>query len=88
MTGGSIAVRARGSTGCTTSPSSSRLPDVRLEFDRSLDAEPSVRVRCILSVDDVILLRCLTDACLMSATASNNRNPNNGPLEACATCPR
>ena len=30
-----MAVRARGSTGCTTSSSSDRLPDVKLEFDRS-----------------------------------------------------
>lgn len=65
MTGGSIAVRARGSTSCTTSSSSIMLPDVRFELDRNRAFDPSVRVRCILSVADVTLLRCLTDACIL-----------------------
>jgi hypothetical protein len=64
MTGGSMAVRALGSTGCTTSSSSSMLPDVRFEFDRTRVLDPSVLVRCIFSVADVTLLRCLTDACI------------------------
>jgi hypothetical protein len=57
-----MAVRARGSTGCTTSSSSNMLPDVRLEFDLSLLTELPVWVRCILRFDDAILPRCRTDA--------------------------
>lgn len=57
-----MAVRARGSTGCTTSSSSSRLPDVRFEFDRSRLAVLSVRVRCIFRFDEAMLLRWRTDA--------------------------
>lgn len=41
------------------------LPDVRFELDRNRAFDPSVRVRCILSVADVTLLRCLTDACIL-----------------------
>jgi hypothetical protein len=55
-------VRARGSTGWTTSSSSRRLPEVRFEFDRSLFAVLSVRVRCIFRFDEAMLLRCRTDA--------------------------
>jgi hypothetical protein len=40
------------------------LPDVRFEFDRTRVLDPSVLVRCIFSVADVTLLRCLTDACI------------------------
>lgn len=40
---------------------------MRLELDRNLVLDPSVRVLCILIVAEVILLRCLTDACLVSA---------------------
>jgi hypothetical protein len=61
MTGGNMAVRARGSTGCTTSASSC-VAVVRLELERSRVIEPSVRVRCIFRVADAILPRCLTDA--------------------------
>jgi hypothetical protein len=57
-----MAARARGSTGCTTSSSSRRLPEVRFELDRSLLALLSVRVRCIFRFDEVILLRCRTEA--------------------------
>ncbi len=60
-----MAVRARGSTGCTTSSSSTMLPDVRLEFDRSRLPELPVCVRCILRFDEVTLVpRCRTDACI------------------------
>lgn len=61
-TGGNIAVRARGSTGCTTSSSSSRLPEVRFELERKRLAELSVRVRCIFRFAEVILLRWRTEA--------------------------
>jgi hypothetical protein len=57
-----MAVRARGSTGCTTSSSSNMLPDVRLEFDLSRFIELPVCVRCILRFDEAILPRCRTDA--------------------------
>lgn len=57
-----MAVRARGSTGCTTSSSSDRLPDVRLEFDRSRLIELPVCERCIFRLDDVMLPRCRTEA--------------------------
>lgn len=62
-TGGNIAVRARGSTGCTISSSSATLPVVRFESERNRLTEPSVLVRCIFKVDDAILLRCRTEAC-------------------------
>jgi hypothetical protein len=58
-----MAVRARGSTGCTTSSSSSTLLEVRFEFDRSRLAVLSVRVRCIFRFDEVTLFRCRTEAC-------------------------
>lgn len=61
-TGGNIAVRARGSTGCTTSSSSSVLPEVRFELERNRLAELSVRVRCIFRFAEVILLRWRTEA--------------------------
>jgi len=57
-----MAVRARGSTGWITSSSSSKLPDVRFEFDRNRFAVLSVRVRCTLRFDEAILLRCRTEA--------------------------
>jgi hypothetical protein len=58
-----MAVRARGSTGWTTSSSSSRLPEVRFESDRSRFAVLSVRVRCIFKFEEAMLLRCRTEAC-------------------------
>jgi hypothetical protein len=61
MTGGSIAVRARGSTECTTSSSSSD-GAVRLELDLKRVVEPSVRLRCSFMVADATLPRCLTEA--------------------------
>ena len=59
-----MAVRARGSTGCTTSSSSDILPEVRLEFDRRRLTELPVWVRCIFRFDEVILPRCRTEACV------------------------
>jgi hypothetical protein len=58
-----MAVRARGSTGCTTSSSSSMLPVVRFEFDRNRLIELPVCVRCTLRFDEVMLPRCRTEAC-------------------------
>src|SRR4051794_2824046 len=72
MTGGSIAVRARGSTGCTTSPSS-RLAAVRFESDRSRVVEPLVWLRCIFRVVEATLLRCLTDACIQTISTFNRQ---------------
>jgi hypothetical protein len=66
-----MAVRARGSTGCTTiSSSSATLPDVRLEFDRRRLPEFPVCVRCILRFDEAMLPRCRTDAYITSVTMS------------------
>jgi hypothetical protein len=62
-TGGNMAVRARGSTGCTTSSSSMMLPDVRFEFDRNRLTELPVCVRCILRLEEAMLPRCRTEAC-------------------------
>lgn len=64
ITGGNMAVRARGSTGCTTScsPPPSALPDVRLESDLSRVVELSARVRGCGTCDEM-LPRCRTDAC-------------------------
>jgi hypothetical protein len=62
-TGGNMGVRARGSTGCTTSSSSMLLPDVRFEFDRNRLTELPVCVRCILRFDEAMLPRCRTEAC-------------------------
>jgi hypothetical protein len=71
-----MAVRARGSTGCTTSSSSSTLFEVRFEFDRSRLAVLSVRVRCIFRFDEVTLFRCRTEACDTELTSSTIRPKN------------
>jgi hypothetical protein len=80
-TGGSIAVRARGSTGCTTSSSSSALPDVRLEFDRMRPAELSVRVRWMLA--DAMLFRGRSEAargrCSIPTLKSHSNNRVSSP---------
>ena len=57
-----MAVRARGSTGCTTSSSSTMLLALRFELDRSRLVELPVCVRCILTFDDAMLPRCRTEA--------------------------
>lgn len=76
-------MRARGSTGCTISSSSSTLPDVRLEFDRMRPAELSVRVRWMLRLDEVMLFRGRTDAargrCSMPTLKSHNSNLQSSP---------
>ena len=64
-----MAVRARGSTGCTIS-SSSTLGSVRFEFDRRRAIDPSVRLRCSFMLVDATLPRCLTDA-YVGQSASN-----------------
>lgn len=62
-----MAVRARGSTGCTTC--SSALPVVRLESDRSRVVELSGRVRGGGTWEEM-LPRCRTDACDSPPTVS------------------
>lgn len=57
-----MAVRARGSTGCTTSSSSTKLSELRFELDRSRLVELPVGVRCIFTFDDAMLPRCRTEA--------------------------
>ena len=85
-----MAVRARGSTGCTTiSSSSAMLPDVRLEFDRSLLTElPPVCVRCILRFDEAMLPRCRTDAYINVSHHNCRFQRLHSLLAVCAACQR
>lgn len=83
-----MGVRARGSTGCTTSSSSSTLPVVRFEFERSRLTELPVCVRCIFKLDEAMLPRCRTEAWRIVSYSSAPTSTLNILPAADATCRR